>query len=142
MVCCFVPRSSDLKSNRQRDSHTHTHTHTHTHAHTYTHSDTHTYFCLTAPEGSGDFHCKTFAISSVPLSKKSDTFPYPAFLTSGVRIPVASFPSWVKNNSFLKYILQDTDFFAVFSRLIKQLEVSENSYLVPKCLFAKKFFLP
>ena len=114
MVCCFVSRSPDLKSNRQRDSHTHTrthththtytHTHAHTHTYTHTHSDTHTYFCLTAPEGSGDFHCKTFAISSVPLSKKSDTFPYPAFLTSGVRIPVASFPSWVKNNRFLKYI--------------------------------------
>lgn len=42
----------------------------------------------------GDFHWRTLAISSVPLSKKSETLWKPAFLARGVRIPVASFPSF------------------------------------------------
>ena len=32
-------------------------------------------------------------MSVVPLSRKSDTLSNPEFLTKGVRIPVASFPS-------------------------------------------------
>ena len=48
---------------------------------------------LVSAASSGDCHCKHFAISSVPFSRNSETFENPAFFASGVRIPVASFPS-------------------------------------------------
>ena len=43
--------------------------------------------------GLGEVHCRTLAMSSVPLSRKSETLLKPEFLIRGVRIPVASLPS-------------------------------------------------
>ena len=52
-----------------------------------------THFFPSASVSAGELHCRTLAMSVVPLSRKSDTLSNPEFLTKGVRIPVASFPS-------------------------------------------------
>ena len=54
----------------------------------------------------GAFHWRHRAISSVPLSRKSDTLEKPAFLASGVRIPVASLPSFRKK--IIKHFSDDS----------------------------------